>query len=106
MKNYEEMIFEIIIYAGEGKSLAYEALEAAGEEDFKKAEKLLKEADKSFFKAHDAQTKLMQDDMENGYDGKLLIMMHAQDQLMTAVETKDLISALIKLYKEKSNGRQ
>ncbi|WP_073998240.1 PTS lactose/cellobiose transporter subunit IIA [Anaerococcus urinomassiliensis] len=105
MQNYEEMIFQIIIDAGEGKSYAYEALDCAKDGDFKKADELLKKADKSFFKAHEFQSKLMQDDIENGYKGKLLIMMHAQDQLMTAVETKDLISAFIKIYKVKINDK-
>lgn len=105
MQDYEEMIFQIIIDAGEGKSYAYEALEYAADGNFEKSEELLKNADESFYKAHEFQSQLMQDDIENGYNGKLLIMMHAQDQLMSAVETKDLISAFIKIYKEKSNEK-
>ena len=50
-----EKAFNLIINAGNAKSLALMAVEAAREFDFEEAEKNLKEAAKEFHQAHQAQ---------------------------------------------------
>ena len=43
-----EVAFQIIVHAGESRSLSSEAMDAAENYDFEKAENLLKEAKKQF----------------------------------------------------------
>ena len=53
----EEIVLNIIIHAGNAKSKLYEALQASKENDFDKADKLLKEADEEILNAHKIQPK-------------------------------------------------
>lgn len=100
MDQLEKDIFEIIVNAGQGKAYAYEALGEAEKGNFEKIDSLYKNADEYFNKAHNIQTRLMQEEMNE--DSKLvsLLMVHAQDQLMTALESRDLIKSLIKMYQK------
>lgn len=92
----EEIIFELIANGGTAKSLAYEAIHASEEDDFDKAESLLEEGHDYLLKAHKAQTKLITDEMNEEPVALSLLMVHAQDHLMTALEVNDLAKILIK----------
>lgn len=98
--NMEEIIFEIIGNAGEAKGLAYEALQAAENGDYEKAEKLLKESDEALINVHKVQTKLIQEEAAGNNMEVSLLMVHAQDHLMTSIEAKTLIESMIKLHKK------
>lgn len=60
---------------------------------------MFKKSDEFFAKAHNIQTKLMQEDLGDEKSLVSLLMVHAQDQLMTALESRDLIKHMIKMYK-------
>lgn len=96
----ELVVFEIISHAGTAKGLAYEALEAAEEGDFDKAERLLKEADESLLGAHHVQTSLIQKEAAGEKTEISMLFVHAQDHLMTSIEAKNLIEHIIKLHKK------
>ena len=51
--------FEIVAYAGDARSKLLEALNAANEGDFEKAEQLTEEANECIANAHKAQTNLL-----------------------------------------------
>lgn len=95
----ENEIFEIISHGGNARAFAYDAIKKAQEGKIKEAENLLKEAQKELDNAHNTQTKLIQAEI-NGQDLKMnLLMVHAQDHLMTAIAEKNLIEHIVKLYK-------
>lgn len=95
----EEEIFEIISHGGDARGFAYEALEAAKTNDMKKAEELLIKAQEELNLAHNTQTKLIQLEI-NGQNLKMsLLMVHAQDQLMTAIAEKNLIEQMVDMLK-------
>lgn len=98
--NMEEIIFEIIGNAGEAKGLAYEALSFAEQGNYEKAEELLKEADKALLNVHSVQTGLIQEEAAGRKAEVSLLMVHAQDHLMAAIESKSLIESIIKLHKK------
>ncbi len=98
--NMEEIIFEIIASAGEAKGLAYEALDKAQNGEYDKAEELLKEADKALLSVHSVQTSLIQEEAAGRKIEVSLLMVHAQDHLMAAIESKTLIEGMIKLHKK------
>ncbi|MDO4774310.1 MAG: PTS lactose/cellobiose transporter subunit IIA [Aerococcaceae bacterium] len=99
MEEMELIIFEIINHGGTAKALAYEALEAAEQGDYAKAEALLKESDQSLLNAHKIQTKMIQEEAAGKKHEVSVLFVHAQDHLMTAIEARTLIEYLIKLHK-------
>ncbi|GLC29687.1 PTS lactose/cellobiose transporter subunit IIA [Clostridium omnivorum] len=95
----EQEIFEIISHGGDARGFAYDALKAAREKEIQKAVELLKRAQDELDLAHNTQTKLIQAEL-NGEDLKMsLLMVHAQDQLMTAIAEKNLIEQMVEMLK-------
>ncbi|MCY6371879.1 PTS lactose/cellobiose transporter subunit IIA [Clostridium ganghwense] len=96
----ETQIFEIISHGGDARAYAYEALEAAKDEDFHKVEELLEKSQEELDLAHNTQTKLIQSEINGDKLEINLLVIHAQDQLMTAISEKNLIEQMVKLYKK------
>lgn len=94
----EQIVFNLVLHGGNARAKAYEALDAAEEGDFELAEKCLEEADQEFYEGHDYQNMLIQGQMDSETPNFLVI--HAQDQLMTALSEKNLIKREITLYKK------
>lgn len=93
----ETEIFTIISYGGDAKAIAYEALEIAQNGDFDLAKQKIKEANDKLTEAHNTQTKLIQAEI-NGEDMDMsLLMVHAQDHLMTSISEISLIEQMIKM---------
>ncbi|MEH6941112.1 PTS lactose/cellobiose transporter subunit IIA [Bacillus sp. JJ722] len=93
-------IFEIISHGGNARSLAYEALAAAEEFNFQEAENLIKQAEEELNLAHKTQTKLIQAEINGNKTEKSLLMIHAQDHLMTAISEQKLILHMIRIVKK------
>lgn len=96
----EVAIFTIISHGGNAKSLAYEALTAAEDNNFEKASTLMKEAEEELNKAHSMQTSLIQSEINGTAFEKSLLMIHAQDHLMTAISEKSLIERMITMHQK------
>ena len=93
------VIMPLIMYGGEAKSSAVEAIRAAKTGDFEKADERIEAASKSIIEAHHSQTELLTK-AANGEDVPISIyMVHAQDHLMTGVAFVDLAKEIIDLYK-------
>ncbi|MBH8599721.1 MULTISPECIES: PTS lactose/cellobiose transporter subunit IIA [Thermoactinomyces] len=103
--NLEQEIFNIILHAGNARGLAYEALEATETFDFDRADQLLKQAEEELEKAHETQTKLIQAEMNGTTFEKSLLLIHAQDHLMTAVSEQKLIERMIRVIKKLKESR-
>lgn len=96
----EERIFEIIIHGGNARGMAYEALEKARVGDYDEVERLLAECKAEMTLAHNTQTKLVQDEIRGDEIKISLLLIHAQDQLMTAMAEQTLILQMIEMQKE------
>ncbi|MGX7047438.1 hypothetical protein RU86_GL000157 [Lactococcus piscium] len=93
------VIMPLIMYGGEAKSSAVEAIRAAKTGDFKTADERIAAASKSIIEAHHSQTELLTK-AANGEDVPVSIyMVHAQDHLMTGIAFVDLAKEIIDLYK-------
>lgn len=103
MDQMEMIIFEIISFGGTAKGLAYEALEAAQQGDYEKADQLLKESDENLVKAHQIQTTIIQEEAAGKHHEVSVLFVHAQDHLMTAMEARTLIEYMIKMHKKMDN---
>ena len=100
MENKYEVSFELILNAGNSKSKSLMAIECAREFDFQEAEKLVNEAAVDLKAAHKSQTDMIQGEARGESQEINVILIHAQDHLMTAIEAKTLIENIIKLHKK------
>ena len=100
--NKEELYnlaFQLILHAGNARSLAMEAMQEAKKGNFDEAQAKLTEADSAFNEAHHVQTDLIQKEAGGAEFELPLIMIHAQDHLMNAMTLKDLAGEIIDLHK-------
>ncbi|MGW6301637.1 PTS lactose/cellobiose transporter subunit IIA [Peribacillus butanolivorans] len=100
INNNEMGIFEIISHSGNARGLAFEALAEAEEFNFEKAVDLIKQAEEELNLAHKTQTKLIQAELNGVPSEKTLLMIHAQDHLMTAMSEQKLIEHMIRIIKK------
>ncbi|PKE25657.1 PTS lactose/cellobiose transporter subunit IIA [Macrococcoides caseolyticum] len=94
--------FEIVAYAEDARSKLLEALNAAKNGEFYKAEQLVEEADQCIVDAHNAQTSLLVKEASGEDIAYSVTMMHGQDHLMTTLLLKDMMKHMIELYKRGS----
>ncbi|MEI9529635.1 PTS lactose/cellobiose transporter subunit IIA [Enterobacter hormaechei] len=94
----EEAVMEIIVNAGQSRSLCFEALHAARQGNLDEAKSLLREADGYARQAHKMQTKLIEQDAGEARQPMTLIMVHAQNHLMNSLLARELSEEIIHLY--------
>ncbi len=94
----EEAVMEIIVNAGQSRSLCFEALHAARQGNLDEAKSLLREADGYARQAHKMQTKLIEQEAGEARQPMTLIMVHAQDHLMNSLLARELSEEIIHLY--------
>jgi cellobiose PTS system EIIA component len=94
----EEAVMEIIVNAGQSRSLCFEALHAARQGNFDEANSLLREADGYSRQSHRMQTKLIEQDAGEARQPMTLIMVHAQDHLMNSLLARELCEEILHLY--------
>ena len=99
MEGIELTAFSIISNVGMAKSLAVEARKGK----YNEAEKKMAEASEYFVKGHHAHTSLIQKEAAGENVELSLIIMHAEDQLMSTETTKLLIEEMIEMFKQLNN---
>lgn len=101
-ENGTEMVsFGIIGNAGDARSYAFGALAAAKAGNFEEAEALLKQSDAAAVEAHHMQTELLVNEANGIKTPVDVLLVHAQDHLMTSMLAVELIKELIDIYKNK-----
>lgn len=98
MEGLELVAFEIISAVGTARSLYIEAIAAAKAGEYERAESLLEEGEQSFVAGHDAHLKLLKGEA-NGDKVTSLLIIHAEDQLMSAEGFKIIATEFIEAYK-------
>ncbi|MFS0638635.1 PTS lactose/cellobiose transporter subunit IIA [Mesobacillus foraminis] len=98
MATLEEIIFQIILHGGNGKSSAMEAIAAAKTGNIEGAREKLQEAVNALNEAHHIQTSLIQSEIRGEKTEISLLMVHAQDHLMNAITMKDIAAEFVDLY--------
>ncbi|HHQ4483357.1 PTS N,N'-diacetylchitobiose transporter subunit IIA [Aeromonas veronii] len=99
----EEVVMGLIINSGQARSLAYTALKKAKEGDLAAAHQLMAQSREALNAAHLVQTQLIEDDQGEGKIPVTLVLVHAQDHLMTSMLARELISELIELHEKLQN---
>lgn len=96
----EEVVMGLIINSGQARSLAYTALKKAKEGDLVTAHQLMAQSREALNAAHLVQTQLIEGDQGEGKIPVTLVLVHAQDHLMTSMLARELISELIELHEK------
>ena len=100
MDEMETMIINLIVSSGSARSSAIEAIEYAKAGDLAQADQSIEDAKEAVNEGHHAQTELIQAEIRGEKAPLSLLMVHAQDHLMTALLCIDLAQAIIDLYKK------
>lgn len=103
MEGIELLNFQIISNVGDAKSFLFEALKAAREERFEDAEKFIKDAENSLGKAHEIHVDLLQQETQGEPIEISLLLMHAEDQMMSTEMLRDVTNEMLLVHKKYSN---
>ena len=103
MESLELVAFEIISNVGMGKSLAIEAIREARKGNYEEANKKIEEAKEFLLKGHHSHTSLIQKEAAGEKLEFSLIIMHAEDQLISAETIKDLAIEIIEMHEDLSS---
>lgn len=101
----ELTLFQIITAAGGSKSNYIGAIQLAKEGKFDEAEQLVKDGDTFLSQAHDPHAKLLAQEAQLAVEGKnssdlvCLLLIHAEDQMMSCEVFKQMAVEFIEIYK-------
>jgi PTS system cellobiose-specific IIA component len=99
-----ETAMSIIAGAGDSKSYSMEAIYKAREGNYEEAYLSLDKAVEALKDTHSIQTGLISKEIQGEQTEITLLMVHAQDHLMSAVMFKDLATEFVKMYEKFSNN--
>ncbi|WP_035287744.1 MULTISPECIES: PTS lactose/cellobiose transporter subunit IIA [Clostridiaceae] len=102
MEDLELISFQLISNVGDAKSSLFQALKASREENFELAEKCVEDAEASLLKAHESHSSLIQQEASGEPVKVSLLLMHAEDQLMTTETLKAITEEMILTHKKYS----
>lgn len=91
----------IIANSGDARSFAFHALEETKLGNFEEAKRLMKHSDEAATLAHKAQTELLFSEANGDKQEINVLLIHAQDHLMTSMLAAELIKEIILLYTNK-----
>lgn len=109
VNNINVVSMNIILYAGNARNDVMEALKCCEEENYDKAEELLKKANEDIIIAHKHQTETVQSEARGEDPIFSLLFAHAQDTLMTIKSEYEIAKRLVRIFKridEKIAGRE
>lgn len=93
-----EVSFGLIANAGEAKGLANDAIIKAKEGNFEEAKALIEKSREEMHKAHVFQTELITKEASGESVQMNVLLVHAQDHLMNAMNYQQLAEEFITLY--------
>lgn len=99
VEGLEMICFQIISNVGSARSNYIDAIQKAKQGDFEGAEECLKTGQELFLKGHEAHFELIQKEAQGEAVGGSLILVHAEDQLMSAEGFKIIATEMIESYK-------
>lgn len=100
MEGLELVCFSIISNVGAAKSTYVEALNLAKEGKFEEASQKIVEGDEMFVEGHKSHMELIQKECSGEEVKSTLLLMHAEDQLISTETLKMMILEMIELYKK------
>ncbi len=96
----ETSCFGIITYVGTARSCFINAIQCAKKGDFQEADALISQGDEAYTQGHHIHADLLTLDANGKLEHGGLILMHAEDQLMSAEGFKIIAEELIASYEQ------
>ena len=100
VNDLEEVVTCLIITSGHARSLAYAALKQPSKGAFEAAKTMMEQSRMALSEAHLVQTQLIESDEGEGKMKVSLVLVHAQDHLMTSMLARELVAELIELHEK------
>lgn len=98
MEGIELVAFQIIASVGSARSYYIEAIQEAKKGNYTEAQELMVQGDKDFAVGHHAHAELITKEANNEQVDIKLLLMHAEDQLMSAEGFKYIAQEFIEVY--------
>lgn len=99
MEGLEQAAFSIISTVGTARSCYIEAIQKAKEGNWDEIDELFKAGDEAYNEGHDAHMGLLTKEAEGNSEGVNLLLLHAEDQLMSAEGFRTIATEFIDVYK-------
>ncbi|WP_416327597.1 PTS lactose/cellobiose transporter subunit IIA [[Eubacterium] hominis] len=98
MEGLELQCFQIISAVGMARSSYIEAIQEAKKGNFEQARDMVAEGEQSFLTGHEAHAKMIQQEASGEKVEPCLLLIHAEDQLMSAEAFKIIAEEMIENY--------
>ncbi|TCK71380.1 PTS cellobiose transporter subunit IIA [Lonepinella koalarum] len=99
-EDLQVVAFEIIVHSGDARSLIHQALSLMKQGEFSQAQCQLDEANKNLLEAHKSQTSLLKDYACGTVINMEIIMVHAQDHLMSTMLLHEIALEFLALHQK------
>jgi len=96
----QSVAFEIIVNSGDGRNDIHEAFKLMRKGGFTEANNKLEDANDKLVKSHKSQTDLLKKYASGEKLEMDIIMVHAQDHLMTTMTLRETALEMMEIYKE------
>ncbi len=103
MDGIELISFQIISAVGAARSMYIEAIHLAKEGKFEEAQEMIRQGQETFIQGHHAHAELVQKEAAGEKSEYSLLLMHAEDQLMSAEAFGILAEEFVDVYKMMKN---
>lgn len=100
--NAEQVNFMLILHSGNARSKVIQAVREYREGNVEEADKLIVQADEDLNVAHKIHFKMVQQEASGEKVDFALLLMHAEDHLMSTLSMKELVREFIDLFKQKN----
>lgn len=94
MDELNQVAMQIILHAGDARTLAMKAMDLASEADFEQFEELMKQAKDEIVQAHRIHTGVLQNAIAEEENEYTILFAHAQDTLMSVNTEINLIEKI------------
>ena len=91
--------FQVITYVGTARSCFINAIQSAKAGKFDEATDLMKQGDDAFVEGHHGHSALAEKEANGELDKVGLLLLHAEDQLMSAEAFRTIAEEFIAVYK-------
>lgn len=98
-EDLENSMIEIVALSGDARTKLLNAVKKGREHDFEGAHALVNEAQDLLNDAHNAQTALLTAEARGEVTTPTVLLVHAQDHLMTTMLLRDIIDTLLDIYR-------
>lgn len=100
-QSIEVTAMQMILHSGNARSNLIMALREVKEKNYKNSKELLAEAEQMLSEAHKTHGDLIQKEAAGEGTDFSLLLMHAEDHLMSTVTMKEMIKELVQIFESR-----